>query len=107
MDERFKKIEEALTSNEFAEKMGACDSQEELKELFSSIDVQLSNEELDAFVDSVRKQMTVSGEFTEKDLDAVSGGFGPIALGLVIIGGFAAGRLYGSYVKKTLGKLFR
>ena len=67
-----KKIEELLENEEFAAKMSACESCEELAELFVAEGIPMTTDDAEQMVAEVNRQG--SGEMDENDLDSVAGG---------------------------------
>lgn len=104
VDERIKKLELAMEDAEFEEKVANVESEKELKELFASKGIDMSDEEVSSFCEKVRSVLEEGGdELSEDALDDVAGGMGIIG-GLTLVGAcYVAGRIYGNVAKKKIG----
>ena len=101
MDERVNKIQVAMNNEQFADKVAMCNSAEELQSLFASESIEMTVEEVNALIASVKSSEADGAEIGEVDLDNVAGGFwGAVA---IIGGAYIAGRLYGTYANSKLG----
>ena len=103
IDERIKKIEMAMENKDFEEKVANVQSEKELKELFVTQDIIMTDEEISGLCAQVRSVLNGNGdEISEEALDDVAGG--SIIGGLLFVGGcYIAGRIYGNIAKKKIG----
>lgn len=98
-----KAMEEAFQDQAFEEKVLNCESKAELKELFASKGIEMSDEEIKQMVDHVNSLLADGDELSEDSLDQVSGGIGIAAAGAILGGAYVAGRLYARYAKGRMG----
>ena len=98
-----KAMEETFQDQAFEEKVLNCESKAELKELFASKGIEMSDEEIKQMVDHVNSLLADGDELSEDSLDQVSGGIGIAAAGAILGGAYVAGRLYARYAKGRMG----
>ena len=72
--EMWEKITKVMASDEFGSKFEGCGSTEDLLALLKEFDVDLSEEELKTYLESIEEAGTADGELGEDDLEMVSGG---------------------------------
>lgn len=88
MDTRIEKIKELLASEDFGREVADAETTEDFQAAFMRHGVELTLEEVDSIL--VQAAAVCGPELTEDQLEYVSGGFGLLTTGLILVGGVAA-----------------